>query len=29
MNQQDKERYLREYSVLKAVGKPFFPFAVA
>jgi ubiquinol-cytochrome c reductase cytochrome b subunit/menaquinol-cytochrome c reductase cytochrome b/c subunit len=29
MNQQEKERYLREYSVLKAEGKPFFPYAVA
>ena len=29
MNQQEKEKYLREYSVLKAEGKPFFPYAVA
>jgi ubiquinol-cytochrome c reductase cytochrome b subunit/menaquinol-cytochrome c reductase cytochrome b/c subunit len=29
MNQIEKERYLREYSVLKAQGKPFFPYAVA
>ncbi|HEX5225800.1 MAG TPA: c-type cytochrome [Solirubrobacteraceae bacterium] len=29
MNQQQKEQYLREYSVLKAQGKPFFPYAVA
>ncbi len=29
MNQQEKERYLREYSILKAEGKPFFPYAVA
>ena len=29
MNQRDKEHYLREYSVLKAKGKPFFPYAVA
>jgi menaquinol-cytochrome c reductase cytochrome b/c subunit len=29
MNQQEKERYLREYSVLKNEGKPFFPYAVA
>ncbi|MDQ4041543.1 MAG: c-type cytochrome [Actinomycetota bacterium] len=29
MNQREKERYLREYSVLKAQGKPFFPYAVA
>jgi len=29
MNQADKERYLREYSILKNQGKPFFPYAVA
>ena len=29
MNQRDKEQYLREYSILKAKGKPFFPYAVA
>jgi ubiquinol-cytochrome c reductase cytochrome b subunit/menaquinol-cytochrome c reductase cytochrome b/c subunit len=29
MNQQEKEAYLREYSILKNQGKPFFPYAVA
>jgi menaquinol-cytochrome c reductase cytochrome b/c subunit len=29
MNQAEKEQYLREYSVLKNAGKPFFPYAVA
>jgi menaquinol-cytochrome c reductase cytochrome b/c subunit len=29
MNRAEKEEYLREYSVLKAQGKPFFPYAVA
>ena len=29
MNQREKEDYLREYSHLKAQGKPFFPYAVA
>ena len=29
MNQAEKEQYLREYSILKAEGKPFFPYAVA
>lgn len=29
MNQRDKEEYLREYSILKSKGKPFFPYAVA
>ncbi|MGH2849219.1 MAG: c-type cytochrome [Solirubrobacteraceae bacterium] len=29
MNQREKEAYLREYSQLKAAGKPFFPYAVA
>ena len=28
MNAAEKERYLREYSVLKSQGKPFFPYAV-
>ena len=28
MNQREKEEYLREYSILKAEGKPFFPYAV-
>ena len=28
MNQREKEQYLREYAVLKAQGKPFFPYAV-
>src|SRR6185436_18174479 len=28
-NAQEKELYLREYSLLKAQGKPFFPYAVA
>ena len=28
MNQAQKEEYLREYSLLKAEGKPFFPYAV-
>jgi mono/diheme cytochrome c family protein len=28
MNRQEKERYLREYEVLKKKGKPFFPYAV-
>jgi menaquinol-cytochrome c reductase cytochrome b/c subunit len=28
MNQREKEAYLREYSILKAEGKPFFPYAV-
>ena len=28
MNRADKERYLREYEVLKKRGKPFFPYAV-
>jgi menaquinol-cytochrome c reductase cytochrome b/c subunit len=28
MNQAQKEAYLREYSVLKSEGKPFFPYAV-
>jgi len=29
MNQAEKELYLREYSLLKNEGKPFFPYAVA
>jgi quinol-cytochrome oxidoreductase complex cytochrome b subunit len=29
MDQRDKEKYLREYALLKAQGKPFFPYAVA
>src|SRR5881227_955847 len=29
MNQSQKEAYLREYSLLKNSGKPFFPYAVA
>jgi menaquinol-cytochrome c reductase cytochrome b/c subunit len=29
MNKREKEAYLRDYSVLKAQGKPFFPYAVA
>ncbi len=29
MNTREKEAYLREYSLLKAKGKPFFPYAVA
>ena len=29
MNQAQKESYLREYSILKGEGKPFFPYAVA
>jgi menaquinol-cytochrome c reductase cytochrome b/c subunit len=29
MNQREKEEYLREYSILKSQGKPFFPYAVA
>src|SRR5687768_12020485 len=28
MNRSEKERYLREYEVLKKKGKPFFPYAV-
>ena len=28
MNRAEKERYLREYDVLKKKGKPFFPYAV-
>ena len=29
MNRAEKEQYLRDYSLLKAKGKPFFPYAVA
>jgi menaquinol-cytochrome c reductase cytochrome b/c subunit len=29
MNQAEKEQYLREYSILKNKGKPFYPYAVA
>jgi menaquinol-cytochrome c reductase cytochrome b/c subunit len=29
VNRAEKEEYLREYSVLKSQGKPFFPYAVA
>jgi len=29
VNQREKEEYLREYGILKAQGKPFFPYAVA
>jgi menaquinol-cytochrome c reductase cytochrome b/c subunit len=29
VNQREKELYLREYSLMKAQGKPFFPYAVA
>jgi menaquinol-cytochrome c reductase cytochrome b/c subunit len=29
VNQAEKEQYLREYAILKAQGKPFFPYAVA
>jgi quinol---cytochrome c reductase cytochrome c subunit, bacillus type len=28
VNNREKERYLREYSLLKSQGKPFFPYAV-
>jgi menaquinol-cytochrome c reductase cytochrome b/c subunit len=28
MNRREKEQYLREYSILKNQGKPFFPYAV-
>ena len=29
MNKREREQYLREYSILKSQGKPFFPYAVA
>ena len=28
MNAREREQYLREYSILKSQGKPFFPYAV-
>ena len=28
MDAREKEQYLREYSILKNQGKPFFPYAV-
>ena len=28
MNSHEKERYLREYEVMKKKGKPFFPYAI-
>src|SRR3954471_13642513 len=28
MNGREKERYLREYYILKSQGKPFFPYAI-
>ena len=28
MNKVEKERYLREYSIMKSKGKPFFPYAI-
>jgi menaquinol-cytochrome c reductase cytochrome b/c subunit len=28
VNNQEKERYLREYSIMKSRGKPFFPYAI-
>src|SRR6187401_1859553 len=28
MNRQEREQYLREYSILKNQGKPFFPYAI-
>jgi len=28
VNNREKERYLREYSILKSQGKPFFPYAI-
>jgi quinol-cytochrome oxidoreductase complex cytochrome b subunit len=28
VNKQEKEKYLRDYSILKSQGKPFFPYAV-
>jgi len=28
VNQQEKEKYLRDYAILKSQGKPFFPYAV-
>ena len=29
MNQAEKEQYLRDYSILKSKGKPFYPYAMA
>src|ERR671926_1313795 len=29
MDKREKEQYLREYSILKNQGKPFFPYAIA
>jgi mono/diheme cytochrome c family protein len=29
VNRREKEQYLREYSILKGQGKPFFPYAIA
>jgi menaquinol-cytochrome c reductase cytochrome b/c subunit len=29
VNAREKELYLRDYSVMKSQGKPFFPYAVA
>ena len=29
MNVREREQYLREYSILKGQGKPFFPYAIA
>jgi menaquinol-cytochrome c reductase cytochrome b/c subunit len=29
LNKREREQYLREYSILKGQGKPFFPYAVA
>src|SRR5881398_2146311 len=29
MNKAEREQYLREYSILKSQGKPFFPYAIA
>ena len=28
MNAREREQYLREYSILKGQGKPFFPYAI-
>ena len=28
MNKQERERYLRDYGILKSQGKPFFPYAI-
>jgi quinol---cytochrome c reductase cytochrome c subunit, bacillus type len=28
VNSEEREQYLREYSILKGQGKPFFPYAV-